>query len=175
MTELKGMFSEMPAFQEMIEAQKEAIAEVEVAEQHEVEVIEAANAEQKRQTELSACVEAAYLIASADGHTTTEEVSHIATKMCALTEQAFDKAHVEALIDLARQYSEAEGREARIAALGETVASEEKREAAFMVAAAVSWTGGGIGMKEGLALQAISRTFGWKINHMHKLLGKARG
>ncbi|HHH11927.1 MAG TPA: hypothetical protein ENK23_07640 [Sorangium sp.] len=164
----------MPAFQDMIDAQKKAIADAEAAEQNELEVVEAAAAEQVRQTELSACVEAAYLIASADGHTSTEEVNHIASKMCDLTEHAFDKAHVEALIDLARQYVEAEGREARIASLATTVEGEDKRQAAFMVAAATSWTGGGIGMKEGLALQAIARAFGWDINHMHKLLGKAR-
>ncbi len=175
MTELKSMFSENSALQEMIKAQQQAIAEAEEAQQNEVEVVQAAAAEQVRQTELTACVEAAYLIASADGHTSTEEVSHIASKMCDLTDHAFDKPHVNALIDLARQYSEAEGRDTRIAALASTLGDDEKRKAAFMVAAAVSWTGGGIGMKEGLTLQAISRAFGWEIPEMHKLLGKARG
>ena len=128
----------------------------------------------RRTTKFSACVEAAYLIASADGTTSATEVAHIAEKMCALTDNELTTEAVQDLIAHAENAVFQSSREDRVANLASTLASEEERKAAFMVAASTSWTGGGIGVKEGLALQAISGAFGWEIGEMHKLLGKAR-
>lgn len=120
-------------------------------------------------------VECAYLIASADGTTSADEVAHIKDNVQALTEGAISGELVDGYLRQAAKNVESDGRDARIQNLASVLKEAGDREAAFLVGASAAWTGGGVGTQEGLAMQAIARAFGWEISHMHKLLGKARG
>ena len=40
----------------------------------------------------------------------------------------------------------------------------------LVIASAVGWLGGGVGTKEGLALQALARAFSMPINTLHQLM-----
>jgi len=144
---------------------------------------DAATAEQQRITDegaaaeesalLAGMVEAAYLMAIADGEITQEEADAIADGLYKLTTITADTLGV--LFSVATARHENEGQEARIAALGNDITDSDHRRGAFLVAAAVSWKGGGIGVKQGLALQALARAFDIPMNEMHKLLAKAHG
>jgi tellurite resistance protein len=169
---VSSFLSNLPAFDQMVQAQKQVINE---AKESSAAQAAAAAAESLMQTKLQATVDAAYVIAAADGSTSPSEVTHIASKMSAATSNVLTESDVQDMIGISAKKLGDSGQEALIAKMASTITDATERETAFSVAAAVSWTGGGIGVKEGLALQAISRAFGWEMNHMHKLLGKARG
>jgi tellurite resistance protein len=144
---------------------------------------DAVTAEQQRVTDegaaadesalLAGMVEAAYLMAIADGEVTQEEADTMADGLYKLTSITADTLGV--LFSVATARHENEGQAARIAALGNDIPDSDHRRGAFLVAAAVSWKGGGIGVKQGLALQALARAFEIPMNEMHKLLAKAHG
>jgi hypothetical protein len=136
---------------------------------------QAAMAEGLKQLRFLAMVDCAYLIASADGNTTAEEVAHIKDNMSALTDGAISQDAVGGYLDASAQMVEEKGRDEIINSLSERLPNGEEREVAFIAGASAAWTGGGVGVKEGLCMQAIARAFGWEISHMHKLLGQARG
>jgi tellurite resistance protein len=171
MEAVKGMLSQMKAFEEMIEQQKQVLEE-EKAQQAAEEEAKAAAA--KKRTKLGAAVDAAYLICSADGTTSPEEMGFVCGKVALLTDGNVDHTMVQELLREAAAKCDHDGRDGCVSNIANTLETQEEREAAFMVAAAVSWQGGGISTKEGLALQAISGAFGWEMGDMHKLLGKAR-
>lgn len=135
---------------------------------------EAAVADAQQMVRFGTMVECAYLIASADGTTTADEVAHIKDNMSALTDGAITGDVVGAYIEHAAKMVEQRGRDQSIASLAERLKGDE-REIAFIAGASAAWTGGGVGVKEGLCMQALAKAFGWEISHMHKLLGKARG
>jgi tellurite resistance protein len=172
MSKVSGFLASMPAFDQMVKAQKQVIERAELEAQAEAQQKQE---EALRNTKLQACVDAAYLIASADGASSKEELAHIANKMSEITNGEVSGDQAGKMLGIAQSKVDASGREALVGKIASTVQSSEERETAFAVAAAVSWTGGGIGVKEGLALQALSKAFGWEMNHMHQLLGKARG
>lgn len=120
-------------------------------------------------------VECAYLIASADGDASEEEMSTVAAKLAEATAGALTHDDVFALIPDCVGAVESDGRDGRISSLAEKLESQPEREAAFMAAASSAWTGGGVGVQEGLTMQAMAAAFGWEIGHMHQLLGAARG
>lgn len=122
-----------------------------------------------------AMVDCAYLIASADGTTSTDEIAHIKDNMSALTDGAISADAVGSYLDASKQMVDEKGREVIISSLAERLPAAEEREVAFIAGASAAWSGGGVGVKEGLCMQAIARAFGWEISHMHKLLGQARG
>jgi len=169
MSEISGLLADLPAIEDMIQAQTEVIKKAEVEEEI------AAAEEAARQSKLQCCVDGAYLIASADGTTSPDELGHIATKMGELVSGALTGDQLNDMVHIAASKVEVDGRDATVANMAATLEDPSERETAFLVAAAVSWTGGGIGAQEGLALQAISGAFGWEMSEMHKLLGKARG
>jgi tellurite resistance protein len=170
-----SFLANLPAFDQMVKAQKEVIAEAQAADVAAAADAAQAVAETLWQTKLQACVDAAYLIASADGATGSHEVSHIADKMSDITGGELSTTDVRAMLDISAEKVSGGSRDGLVDEIAGLVEDDAERETAFTVAAAVSWTGGGIGVKEGLALQALSKAFGWEMNHMHKLLGKARG
>jgi len=83
--------------------------------------------------------------------------------------------NLQTLFQVAGARVENEGRDARIQAIGQDITDPDLRRGTFLVAAAVSWKDGGIGVKQGLALQALARAFEIPMNEMHKLLAKAHG
>jgi tellurite resistance protein len=144
---------------------------------------EAVSAEQQRITDegaaaeeatlLAAMVEASYAMAAADGEVTQEEADAMSNGLYKLTN--ITEETLATLFGVAQSRHENEGQAARIAAIGNDIPDADHRRGAFLVAAAVSWKGGGIGVKQGLALQALARAFDIPTNEMHKLLAKAHG
>jgi tellurite resistance protein len=144
---------------------------------------EAAAAEQTRITDegaaaeeatlLAGLVEAAYLMAMADGEITQEETDAMADGLYKLTN--ITEETLATLFGVAASRHENEGQAARIAALGSDIPDPDHRRGAFLVASAVSWKGGGIGVKQGLALQALARSFEIPTHEMQVILGKAHG
>ena len=156
---ISGTLSENASFTDAIEAEKAQLEE------------EEADAEQA--TLLAGMIEAAYLMAMADGELTQEETDTMADGLYELTDISEDTLGTLLGVAIARR--ENEGQAARIAGVGNDITDQDHRRGAFLVAAAVSWKGGGIGVKQGLALQALARAFDIPTNEMHKILAKAHG
>ena len=156
---VKGALSEYGGFCDALATEKEKLAAQEAAAEH---------------TQLhAAMVEAAYIIALADGEVSQTEADALADGMYQLTD--ISQENLSTLYDVAVARVQNEGKDARIAALAGDLASADLRRGAFLVAAAVSWKDGGIGVKQGLALQALARAFDIPTPEMHKLLAKAHG
>jgi tellurite resistance protein len=157
---VQGTLAENASFTDAIEAEK---AEIENEEKAAEEA-----------TLLAGLVEAAYLMAIADdGQLSQEEADAMADGLYTLTDISEDA--LGTLLGVATSRHENEGAPARIAALGEDIPDPDHRRGAFLVASAVSWKGGGIGMKQGLALQALARAFHIPTHEMQVILGKAHG
>jgi tellurite resistance protein len=154
------------AYKEMLE--REAAAKAEADAKHAAE--EAAVC-----TQIGALVEAAYLVASADGRYTSDESERLVERVGALTENKFASDHLASMADEARVRADAEGLEARARSIADTLPDPELRRATLLVASAVGWLDGGVGAKEGLALQALARAFDIPINELHKIMSQAHG
>lgn len=155
------------AFERATQAVKEE-AERAAAEQ----ALAAATIESSRR--MLAMVEASYLIAAADGVLSDAEKRSIASGMQRISGDLMASTEqVEAMLDIAAEQMKAEGLSARAKAVAEVIQEPELREATFLVAASAAWLDRGIGEKQGLALQAVSKAFGIPMNEMHKLLAKA--
>lgn len=154
------------AYKEMLE--REAAAKAEVEAQHAAE--EAAHGAQ-----ISALVEAAYLVASADGRYSSDESERLIERVGALTEDKFGADALASMAEAARGRVDAEGIAARAASIAEALPDPDLRRATLLVASTIAWLDGGVGQKEGLALQNLARAFGIGIDELHKIMGKAHG
>lgn len=153
------------AFQEML--QREAAMKEEILAR---QAMEASN----HQSQIEALVETIYLVAAADGRFSGDECSELSTHVAALTGGQFNEDEIETM----RQRAESragEGIEARANAIAECVADMDLRRSALLAASAVAWQDGGVGQKEGLALQTLARTFGISTNELHKIMSEAHG
>ncbi|MDI3284409.1 tellurite resistance TerB family protein [Polyangium sp. 15x6] len=153
------------AYKEMLE--REAAAKAEAEARHAAE-------EAHVGAQIGALVEAAYLVASADGRYTSSESDRLVERVGALTENKFAADHLAAMASEA-QGRASEGIDARARAIAELLPDPELRRATLLVASAVAWLDGGVGQKEGLALQSLARAFGFSIDELHKIMGQAHG
>ncbi len=126
-----------------------------------------------RYEKLQAVADAAYLIAAADGSVSEAETGKLKQGLAThLGEEVGDSAGD--LLEVAEGRLAAKGQKGLAEAIAASFPEVDLRKAVFMVAAGVSWLDRGIGVKEGLALQALSGAFGIPMNEMHKLLGAAK-
>jgi len=153
------------AYKEMLE--REAAAKAEAEAQHAAE-------EAHVGAQIGALVEAAYLVASADGRYTSSESEQLVERVGALTEDKFASHQLAAMADEAQSRA-SEGIDARARAIAAILPDPELRRATLLVASAVAWLDGGVGQKEGLALQSLARAFGISIDELHKIMSKAHG
>lgn len=156
---VKGHLAEQGGFCDALQSEQERLA------------AEEASAEESKLH--AAMVEASYLIALSDGEVSQTEADALADGMYQITN--ISQENLSTLIQVAGSRVENEGADARMRALGEDITDPDHRRGTFLVAAAVSWKDGGIGVKQGLALQALARSFDIPMNEMHKLLAKAHG
>jgi hypothetical protein len=154
----------------MLEGIQSAIDQVSSAVNEELAVV--AGIEQS--TRLLAVVEAAYIVSAADGVLSEAETQKITQGIRAIAEGVTTDEQVQTMLEIAADRIKGEGVQARADAVAEVIQDPELRRAAFMVAAAASWLDRGIGVKQGLALQAVSKAFDIPMNEMHKLLGQAK-
>lgn len=154
---------ESMAFQQMLEAEKAAKEQ------------SAAQEEAAQTARIDALVEAAYIVASADGRYSSAESERLVERVGALTNNLFVPDTLASMAEEARERVSAEGLEARARAIADVIQDPELRESALLVASAVGWLDGGVGQKEGLALQALARAFSISTHDLHKIMGQAHG
>ena len=91
-----------------------------------------------------------------------------------LTEGDVDQDAIAGMLEYAGEGLESEGRDARFEAIASTLEDEALRDGVFVVASAVAWKDGGIGEKQGLAVRALGKAFGYSENKLQTLLAKGR-
>jgi tellurite resistance protein len=163
---VRAALEQAEAYKQMLE--REAAAKAEQEAQHAAE-------EQAIGAQIGALVEAAYIVASADGNYTSTESERLVGRVAALTENKFSDDQLASMANAAASKVSAEGLQARAQAIADALPDAELRRATLLVASAVAWLDGGVGQKEGLALQALARAFGFSIDELHKIMGKAHG
>jgi hypothetical protein len=126
-------------------------------------------------TQMMSMVEATYLIAAADGDLSEAERAKITQGIRRISDGQASDEQIKTMLEMAGDKMKAEGLQARSASIASVIQDPELRRATFQVAAATAWLDKGIGVKQGLALQAVSKAMGIEMNEMHKLLGAAHG
>jgi tellurite resistance protein len=162
---VQAMLANAPAYQEMLQREA-AIKEQMLAQQ----AMEAGN----HSSQVGALVEAIYLVAASDARFSGEECAELSAHVAALTDNCFNAEEIETL----RRGAEGragEGIEARARAVAELLTDADLRRSALLAASAVAWQDGGVGQKEGIALQTLARAFGIAINELHKIMSEAHG
>lgn len=164
MAGLKAAIEQMESVQRCIAAQKAA----------EQAAADAADAAQAAETaKFGALVEAATLVSMADKVVSEAEMRALAKGIGEIS--GLDVGAILGLVTSASERIGGEGQGARAAAIAALLTEDELRRGALYVASACAWLGGGVGEKEGLALQALARAFGIPIPELHKIMGKAHG
>lgn len=162
---VQAMLQNTAAYQEMLQREA-AMRDAAVAQ----EAALAAN----NNSQIAALVETIYLVATADGRFSDDECGELSAHVSALTGNRFSAEEIETM----RQGAEgvaSEGIEARARAIAECITDAELRRSALLAASATAWKDGGVGQKEGLALQTLARAFGIAINELHKIMSAAHG
>ncbi len=131
-------------------------------------------AESGHQSQIEALVETIYLVASADGRFSGAECEELSAHVAALTEGAFTTEQIEEMRSKVAENA-GEGIDARAQAIAECLTDMDLRRSALLAASAAAWQDGGVGQKEGLALQTLARAFGIPINELHKIMSEAHG
>jgi phosphoenolpyruvate synthase/pyruvate phosphate dikinase len=163
---LAGMLEKMNAYTDML-ARDQAQAAQQEAEQS------AQN--EKQSIEFGAFVETAYVVAAADGNPSEAEIASLSRGVSELTQGRYSQEDIHKMVQAAAERLETEGKDARIGAIASVITDPGLRRAAFLVAAGLAWLDRGVGEKEGLRLQALSKAFEIPMNEMHQLLGQAKG
>lgn len=169
---LSDMLSQMAGFSETVQREV-ACKQEEQAHAAAQEAHEAAE-QQRKTTEFGSLVEIAHLVAAADGHVSESEMSRISQSISQLTKGEVGEGDVHGYMQTAAANFESEGRDARIRAVSDAITDPGLRRIGLLIGAKVAWLDRGIGEKEGLTLQALSRAFDIPINEMHQLLGQAK-
>lgn len=158
---MTGLLSDLGGIAERIRQEAEAQLEAEQAAEHQASL-------------LTAIVEAAYLVAVADGEVSQEEADTLSEGIVAVTDANIAEDALQKYFEIADSRFEAEGLNARLDAVGADIADPDCRRAAFLVASAVAYKDSGIGTKQGLALQHLARSFEIPQNEMFELMAKAK-
>lgn len=161
----QSLLSQAAAYQEML--QREAAMKEQILAQQAQEAA-------AHNSQIGALVETIYLVAAADGHFSKEECAELSAHVSALTGGQFSADEIESLRSTAEGFA-GEGIEARARAIAECVQDMDLRRSALLAASAAAWKNGGVGQKEGLALQTLARAFEIPINELHKIMSEAHG
>ncbi len=165
--QLKGIAGLREAIAQMTSVQQTLAAQQNAAEA-------AANAAAAAElAKLGALVEAAIIVAAADKVVTEAEVRALCEGMAHLSGPSADIGTLLTLTTEASSRVGAEGQASRVAAVASVLQDAELRRGALLIASGLAWLGGGVGEKEGLALQALARAFGIAINDLHKIMAEA--
>lgn len=162
---LRATVQAIPAYSKLLEQGSEAGA---AAQQAEHAALEA------RAMWLGAMVEAAYIVAQADGSVSEAESGEIVEGLVQLTDGSVEADEVVDMLERVAGAVEEEGAKARFAEIASIIEDTELRDAVYLVACAVAWKGGGIGEKQGLCLRALKDAFGYAEGKHQALLAKAR-
>lgn len=163
---IQALLDQMGSYKEVLEKEQAAQQQVQAEQTRE---------EQQASGELTALIEAAYLVAAADGRVSDVESRRLVERIGQVTGGRFSAAYIEETLRGAADRVHGDGAPARAESIASALPSDELRRAALLVASAVAWAEGGVGEREGLALQALARAFGIPIGEMQRILGQAHG
>jgi hypothetical protein len=152
---------------------QQTVAEAAAAAAQAAQDAQAAAAATARYEQIQAVADAAYLIAGADGAVSAAETAKITDGLRQQLGEEVGESTAD-MLEVARQRLAEKGQKAIAEAVAAAFPDVMMRKAVFMVAAGVSWLDRGIGVKEGLALQALSGAFGIPMKEMHELLAAAK-
>ena len=128
----------------------------------------------RRNTLLSYMIEAVYAVAAADGEVSEDECATLKINFSDATGEAVTPEQLDAFVDDAARLHAEQGVENRIQDTAGYITDPEVRRATLLLASAIAWRDGGVGQKQGLALQRLARAFDIEINELHKLMAKAK-
>lgn len=158
------------AAEELRRAQKAIEASLaEITSAAETAVAAERNAENARK---QAIYDALYYVAAADGSVTPAERAKLAIGLRGMLGESFDEDAVEDGLEMARVLIAQEGKNAA-KVIAQTITDEGERSSLLLMASVVAWLGGGVGTKEGLALQGLAAAFGIPIKVLHELMAVA--
>lgn len=120
-----------------------------------------------------ALFDAVYVVAAADGSVSPTERAKLTIGMYGMLGEGFEESSIEAGLDMAHELFQQAGVKGTAASVAEQITDERDRSAVLMIASTVAWLGGGVGTKEGLALQALTSAFGLQIKQLHEIMGAA--
>lgn len=121
-------------------------------------------------TKKQALFDAIYIVAAADGSISVPERARLATGLAGLLEGAIDSAAIDAALEKSRVLLSEFGLDAAAKTVAAALPEIDAQSSVLVVASAVGWLGGGVGTKEGLALQALARAFAMPIPTLHQLM-----
>lgn len=122
----------------------------------------------------SAMLEATYLVAVADGDLSEDETGIMVRGFYNLTEGQVDEGTIQDMMSGIASCLAEEGQSARIDYVASVIQDDAIRDAVFVVASAVAWTDAGINVKQGLAIRALGKAFGYDENKHQQLLAQGR-
>ncbi|MBL8743302.1 MAG: hypothetical protein JNK04_19460 [Myxococcales bacterium] len=117
--------------------------------------------------------DAMYLIAGSDGGVSPQEKAKLVIGLRGLLGESFDEAEVEDGLEMGRVLVDERGVKGAAAAIAETITDAAERTLLLSMASVSAWLGGGVGTKEGLALQALAAAFEIPINKLHEAMAAA--
>ncbi len=121
-------------------------------------------------TRKQALFDAVYLVAAADGAISVAERARLGAGLAGLLEGALDPSAIDDALEKARVLVSEFGLDGAAKTVAAALPEIDAQSSLLVIASAVGWLGGGVGTKEGLALQALARAFSMPINTLHQLM-----
>jgi len=120
-----------------------------------------------------ALYDAMYLIAAADGSVSPEEQAKLTIGLRGLLGEGFDDSLVQQGLENASALLSEQGVKGAAESVASVISDAGERSLLLTLASVSAWLGGGVGTKEGLALQALAAAFGIPINKLHEAMAAA--
>jgi len=117
--------------------------------------------------------DAMYLIAGSDGAVSPQEKTKLVIGLRGLLGEGFAESDLDDGLEMGRVIVEERGVKGTAASIAETITDADERSLLLTLASVSAWLGGGVGTKEGLALQALAAAFDIPINKLHEAMGAA--
>lgn len=117
--------------------------------------------------------DAMYLIAGSDGGVSPQEKAKLVIGLRGLLGESFDETEVDDGLEMGRVLVDERGVKGAAAAIAEAITDAGERNLLLTMASVSAWLGGGVGTKEGLALQALAAAFEIPINKLHEAMAAA--
>lgn len=161
---------------ESMERAKQAMASLQAADEAvkaavAAQVTAARDAEENKRKQ--ALFDAIYAVAAADGSISDNERDKLAVGLSGFFGEGFEPASMQQSLENGRALFDEKGLKGTAADVAERITDEGERRCVLAIASMVAWLGGGVGTKEGLALQALAAAFGLPINKLHEIMGAA--
>jgi hypothetical protein len=122
------------------------------------------------ETRKQALFDAVYLVAAADGAISVAERARLGTGLAGLLEGAIEPSAIDDALEKARVLFSEFGLDGAAKTVAAALPEIDAQSSLLVIASAVGWLGGGVGTKEGLALQALARAFSMPITTLHQLM-----